>query len=758
MSNSSRPENSWSGVARLSRSGVGRISRSAVGRATGRVSRYLGGSTGLKATGRLLRQQLWLWPILAALFLAVVGYWIGDTVNQSLRAQRDDDLNTTVDSVVTALRIWMHDQQATARLIAQDEQLRAPLAELLAIDPADPNYERLLLQSPAQAALRSRLLQRSAGPGFVGYFVVAPSGVVIAADQDLPVGKALEGYRGEFFARVLTGKTAVSLPYRSPLLLADEHGVMRANLPTMRVAAPITDDNDQPLAALGLRINPGNQFTKMLQVAKPGESGETYAFDRNGMLLSMSRFDDQLKQVGLLVDQPEIESILSIEIRDPQVNMMAGESPELRRPKQPLTKMAAAATAGRDGSDPDGYRDYRGVPVVGAWRWLADQQMGVATEVDVAEALQPFYLLRRAFWALIALLGLSAVGIYIAMIFMARQQQQLQQAALAAKQLGQYHLEQKLGEGGMGTVYKARHAMLRRPTAIKLLHVERINDAAIARFEREVQMTSTLTHPNTVGIFDYGRTPEGIFYYAMEYLDGMNLDDLIAKFGPVTEARAVYLLKQICGSLAEAHAAGLVHRDIKPANIFVTRRGGLCDFIKVLDFGLVKSLASEESVQLTSAGMTGTPLYMSPEAVMNPEQIDPRSDVYAVGAVGYYLLTGTTVFRGAAVMDICMQHVQAEPEPLSSRAGRRFDPALESLLMRCLAKSQADRPAHAAELLCELERCTTGGTWSREDAIAWWDAHDARLPAPDVTLAAAPRVANSTQTAAPEATIVHERA
>jgi hypothetical protein len=720
------------------------------------MGNLLGGSTGLRATGRLLRQQIWLWPIVAAIFLAAVGYLIGATVNNSLRAQRDDDLNTTVDSVVTALQIWMHDQQATAMLIAQDEQLRAPLAELLAIDPAAPNYDRLLLQAPAQAALRSRLKQRSVAPGYEGYFLVSPSGIVISADQDIPVGKALEGYREDFFSRVIAGETAVSLPYPSPLLLADKQGVMRPNLPTMRVAAPIIGENNETLAALGLRIDPGNQFTKMLQVAEPGETGETYAFSREGLLLSMSRFDDQLKQVGLLVDQPEIKSILSIHIRDPQVDMVAGERPELRRPKQPLTKMAAAAAQGINGSDPDGYRDYRGVPVVGAWRWLDDPGMGVATEVEVTEALQPFYLLRRAFWALIALLGLSAVGIYIAMIFMARQQQQLQQATLAAKQLGQYQLEQKLGEGGMGTVYKARHAMLRRPTAIKLLHLERINDAAIARFEREVQMTSTLTHPNTVGIFDYGRTPEGIFYYAMEYLEGMNLDDLVARFGPLTEARTVYLLKQICGSLAEAHAAGLVHRDIKPANIFVTRRGGLSDFIKVLDFGLVKSLESEDSVQLTSAGMTGTPLYMSPEAVMNPEQIDPRSDIYAVGAVGYYLLTGTAVFRGAAVMDICMQHVQAEPELPSTRAGRRIDPQLESLLMRCLAKAQDERPAHAAELLCELERCTSCGTWTRQDAVAWWAARQSSAPAADVTLAA-PHSANSTQTKAPEATMVFDR-
>jgi serine/threonine protein kinase len=183
----------------------------------------------------------------------------------------------------------------------------------------------------------------------------------------------------------------------------------------------------------------------------------------------------------------------------------------------------------------------------------------------------------------------------------------------------------------------------------------------------------------------------------------------------------VFLLRQVCGSLAEAHAAGLVHRDIKPANIFITRRGGMADFVKVLDFGLAKSLEGQEKANVTSPNaLLGTPLYLAPEAVHQPEAVDARADVYAVGAVGYFMLTGTPVFTGATIMEICMKHAKEAPEPPSARSGKPVSPDLEALLLRCLAKSPADRPGHAADLLRELERCMVAGQWTSADAALWW--------------------------------------
>ena len=248
--------------------------------------------------------------------------------------------------------------------------------------------------------------------------------------------------------------------------------------------------------------------------------------------------------------------------------------------------------------------------------------------------------------------------------------------------------------------------MLRRPTAVKLIDPDKTTDVSIARFEREVQLTSQLNHPNTIAIYDYGRTPEGVFYYAMELLDGLTLQTLVERFGPQPEQRVVNILKQVCGSLIEAHAAGLIHRDIKPANIMINRRGGIYDFVKLLDFGLVKAVDGPRQSTVTVApGLTGTPLYMSPEAIEKGWTVDARSDIYALGAVGYFLLTGKPVFEGDNVVEICMRHVDTPPLPPSVRLRRPVSADLESLILRCLAKSPAERPQSALELRHLLEQC-----------------------------------------------------
>jgi hypothetical protein len=294
-----------------------------------------------------------------------------------------------------------------------------------------------------------------------------------------------------------------------------------------------------------------------------------------------------------------------------------------------------------------------------------------------------------------------------------------------ARRFGQYVLERKIGEGAMGVVYRATHAMLRRPAAIKLLLKDRASEADLVRFEREVQLTSRLMHPNTISIFDYGRTAEGVFYYVMEYLDGLDLQSLVDQYGPVEPPRAVHILAQISGALAEAHALGLIHRDIKPANIVLTDRPDESDVVKVVDFGLVKNFNGNLAESAAGDTITGTPLYMAPEAIKQPDSVDGRSDLYAVGAVAYFLLTGQHVFEAATVFEVCSKHVLEAPVPPSHRLGKPLPAELEAIVLACLAKDRNDRPASAAVLRTSLLACADAGRNGQPAARDWWRAHRA---------------------------------
>jgi hypothetical protein len=307
-----------------------------------------------------------------------------------------------------------------------------------------------------------------------------------------------------------------------------------------------------------------------------------------------------------------------------------------------------------------------------------------------------------------------------------------------ARKLGQYVIEEKIGEGGMGEVYRAWHGMMRRPSALKLLRPDHTKRKDLVRFEREVQLTARLTHPNTITLFDYGRTDDGTFYYAMELLDGATLQHLVELNGPQAEGRVVRILSLACGALAEAHGIGLIHRDIKPANIMLCKQGGEYDVVKLLDFGLVKELADDADAGLSVAGtLTGTPLYMAPEAITAPDALDARADIYALGAVAYYLLSGSELFRGRTLVEVCGAHLHQEPEPLQTR-GVAVSPELEAIVRACLEKNPDRRPQSALELRQRLDACGTE-SWTAEQARVWWLTHQSAFESSQRRTLAGPR-------------------
>ena len=303
----------------------------------------------------------------------------------------------------------------------------------------------------------------------------------------------------------------------------------------------------------------------------------------------------------------------------------------------------------------------------------------------------------------------------------------LQQSVRAAMQLGQYSLEKKLGEGGMGSVYLARHALLRRPTAIKLLPPEITGEATVRRFEREVRETARLSHPNTIEIYDYGHTPEGVFYYAMEYLEGADLEGFVEMVGPLPPGRVIYLLSQAAHALNEAHSEGLIHRDVKPANIMVCEKGGLADMVKVVDFGLVKDIQTPSPALSAANTVTGTPLYMAPEAMLTPDDVDGRTDIYGLGCVAFFMLTGDTVFKGTNMVEVCSHHLHTEPERPSTRLGKPIPADLEAVVLRCLRKKREERYADALELWRALRACESAKSWDQEQARDWWDKHQVQM-------------------------------
>ena len=298
-----------------------------------------------------------------------------------------------------------------------------------------------------------------------------------------------------------------------------------------------------------------------------------------------------------------------------------------------------------------------------------------------------------------------------------------------ARRLGSYELTEKLGSGGMGEVWRAQHRLLARPAAVKLIRPAAVGDAtALRRFESEAQATATLHSQHTIRLYDFGTSHDGTFYYVMELLDGVDLENLVNRYGPQPAERVIHILRQICHSLDEAHHQGLIHRDIKPANIYLCRYGREYDLIKVLDFGLVKSQhddAATSGVTLSREGtIAGTPAYLAPEMATGEAAIDGRADIYALGCVGYWLLTGQLVFEASTAMSMVVKHVREAPAAPSTRTEVEVPEALDRILLDCLAKEPQERPASAAELSDLLAGVAIAEPWTRERAARWWEQHE----------------------------------
>lgn len=717
-------------------------------------------------------KRAWIIPLAIAFVVGMAGLWSRTRVGTELNDKLEQEILTILNANATALEIWLGDQTRMAKALADDHEVYETMVTILS-HPVLKSREEPVRQKdrgfllPAQLEFNRLTSNKALALSFPSAILVNSSGIIVgdSGPQGRLLGKKVFDDHWHQFDKIFdSGKSVFITPFKMseivdptkrsgsnrPEILNGKGENIQPRKPgpafkrtrnqrinpnrarrqifgksLMQVAVPVKDKSNNIVGALSVIIDADKEFSRILSVARTGETGETIAFDASGLMLSTSRFDKDLKSTGLL-DNDKNGSALNMELRDPgRLIKTEADLPEDIN-SQPLTFLADQALTTRgQGVEIDAFRDYRGKHVVGGWKWMPRLGLGLVSKIDENEANRPLHVLTLVFIALFLLLILFAMGMVTFSYLNISLYKKFDLAQLQAKQLGQYSLENKIGEGGMGVVYKARHALLRRETAIKLLSPDIADGEAIARFEREVKMTCRLTHPNTIQVYDYGHTPDGIFYYAMEYLEGMNLQQMVARYGAQADAHVIYILSAICESLNEAHMSGLIHRDIKPANIFLCERGGMAEVVKVLDFGLVKEFSDGMNIQIQAGpakNYTGTPNFMSPESVVDSEEVDHLSDIYAVGAIGHYLLTGDHLFPDAhSVQDIFHAQLNEQPLTPSQRLGWAVCPQLEEAIMACLHKDHTLRPQSAIDLWNLLAQCQEAGVWDYHKRLEWWN-------------------------------------
>ena len=591
----------------------------------------------------------------------LLGYWTYSAVEGSLRDLRAGTMRSLLGSGANALRVWIAEEISDAERIAREPRVRDALAVLV---------QRPECSGPARKRLEDVLRPLLRDIGDATFNVTDRSGRLIATRYPDYCGQRLNAER--FLPRlepVFAGKAVFVPPFRDEDRVAATPS-LRQGPPFAWIVAPVRDTGGTVIAALGLAQPVDGVFASILNAARPGETGEAFAFDERGAMLSAEHFGQK------------------------------------------------TTLAGKQGVVLESYVNHKGASVIGAAQWLPEYGMGVAIEIEVAEAYAPLRYLKIAFAAVFGALVIAVTAALATALSVVRLRREIGET----RRIGHYRLQKEIGAGGMANVYLARHDLLKRPTAVKILKRSRATDEMIARFEREVQLASSLSHPNTVEIFDYGRTRDGLLYYAMEYLDGLNVSQILQKDKCLPVARTIHLLRQVCAALSEAHGKGLVHRDIKPENLMVCRLGGAFDFVKILDFGLVKHLGAKHSRDLTrSLRILGTPLYMAPERLRNLSDVDARADIYAVGAVGFLMLTGRKIFETTDDLELSTRILNEEPPRASAVSPQPLPEELDLIIASCLEKNRDDRPQRVTDLMEAFDALALAHRWTQAEAQAWWE-------------------------------------
>lgn len=564
----------------------------------------------------------------------------------SLRDSRAGSYRALIDAQGARLQQWIDERRADVEQLAADPYIRR-----LGLRLAQAGEQSCAVQATVQDELQQVLRQRFGRHAPSYFHLLDAEGRVLLSSVASRCGTHLPD---EVRQRLVLARQ------RGSAFIRPLEGTQGGGMPLVWYEAPVLDPSGAPVAYVGYGVSAQEAFGFLAEKGRFGDTGEIYVIDSRGVPLSALRW--------------------------PASGAAAGPTPLLAQVE--AARNVAAADMTGDVMAP--YPNYAGREVVGAWRWLPRRGIGLVLEVDAAEAFGPVRHLHWMAWqaGILALLALAA-GLWLGRL-----------ERRAGRRIGPYRVLGPLGEGAVSNIYLAEHLLMRRRVALKVLKPQAASDEWQARFAREVRLAGRLQHGNFVRIFDYGQMAGGGFYYAMEYLQGCNFAELVERQGPQPAARVVRLLGQVCAALEEAHGLGILHRDIKPQNLMACESGDRHDLVKVLDFGLVKQVTDDHSRDLTAGlRILGTPAYLAPERITDPAGSDPRSDLYAVGAVGFYLLTGRKPFESES--DLQLTHrILHETPPRASTLAPGVPPGLDDLIACCLAKDPAGRPA-SARALCE---------------------------------------------------------
>lgn len=645
------------------------------------------------------------------LLLGWLGRWTYVSINDSVREIRQTGLATLLNTQTTALSVWIEDRKRNAERWASDPFLRADARRLAQIGARAMQSREALCSTQVQSLAGTRWQPLALTEERVIFNLLDSRGKVLASSHAEQCGLTVSST--SFLAglgRTWSGETRFVPPLlertRIPAI-----GAPAISTPLLWMLAPVKDETGEVIAVLAFGKLASAQFSTILRVSRPGETGESYVFDGAATMLSESRHATSTAEGRVYGFGHRIAPPLNQESGNP------GEANATRLIQDALASRVASDRTRQSGVILEPYESYRGVSVIGAWQWMPDYDMGLALEVEAQEAYEPLSYLTSAylllFFAVLVMAALALATSWWLVVLRLRE----------AKRVGRYELIRQIGEGGISKVYLARHENMRRPTAVKVLKAYQASDEMLARFEREVQLCSQLSHPNTIEIYDYGRTRSGLVYYAMEFVNGITLAELIQRHGSQPASRVVHILLQVCGSLKEAHEHGLVHRDIKPQNIMLSMRGGAYDVVKVLDFGLVKKVDRETTRDLTQySKVLGTPLYMAPERLRDPSDADARADIYALAATAFHLLTARNIFEASTDHELTYQVLNVPP-PRVSTVAPSVPVELDDLLFRCLDKDRTQRPANVDILIENLELLARNERWTPRQARAWWEAN-----------------------------------